>query len=162
MRKRLKVVSFDFDSTLSNSTGRQHLIDRSEGHPGPDFWNTYSMLSADDTDGPALPLAQYFTATNTPWIVVSGRSECARDISREWLRHRKCNPWGLYLCDERHDTMDHGAWKAMRLLEIQEQLKCEIVLHIDDITAVAVHTEKVGIPTLLVHRIDSEFIDKLG
>lgn len=157
---KLKVVSMDFDSTISNSVHRWHMIDRTIAN-GPDFWLEYSLESYGDSEGPAFATAKYLTDMELPWIIVSGRSEGAREVSWKWLRERGLRPWGLYLCDERHDYMGHGEWKALRLKEIQDELDCDIVLHYDDISDVAEHTERIGIPTVLVHPIGA-VTDHLG
>ncbi len=158
---KLKVVSTDFDSTLSDSRHRQGMIDRSVELP-TSFWDKYSMEARWDDNGPAYAVARAMTDMDIPWIIVSGRSECARQVSWEWLRERDLRPWGLFLCDDRHEYMSHGEWKATRLLEIQKQLDCEIVLHYDDVSDVKVEAEKVGIPTVLVHDVDSPIKDVLG
>lgn len=148
----IEVVSSDWDSTIADTLHRQSMIDRS-AHNGPDFWLRYSMASKDDTPGPAFHLAKFMTDAGIPWIIVSGRSEGARDISMDWLHRHGLKPLEVFLCDDRHDYMSHGEWKAMRLQEIQEKYGYKILFHVDDYDDVAVETEKIGIPTILVHGV---------
>lgn len=156
----LEVVSFDWDSTISDSRGRWHMIDRVNGTD----WDAYSMESGSDGNGPALPLAQYLSAQNLPWIIVSGRSECARQISMKWLHDRQCYPWAVFMCDARHDYMPHGEWKATRFKEIQKENNWKIVMHFDDVGAVATAVEEdpdLDFPVILVHSV-GEIEDHLG
>lgn len=154
----MKVISFDLDSTLCDTRHRWHMIDRKNGTD----WESYSMACVGDSPGPALPLAQLCTEFEIPFIITSGRSECARKCTLEWLWNRGVYPWAVFLCDERHDYLPHGDWKALRLKEIQDQYGWEISLHIDDIKDVARCVESLGIPTMLVHTIDSPIEDHLG
>lgn len=149
------IISFDFDSTISNSEHRHHMIDREKDN-GPDFWNRYSLEAIHDSAGPALPLAQYLSIKREPFIIVTGRSEIAREVSMLWLHDRDIYPWAMFMCDDRHNYMPHGEWKATRLAEIQEDHDWNIVLHIDDISDVAIAIEehpKLNFPTMLVHTI---------
>lgn len=153
-----KIISLDLDSTIASTRHRWHLIDRVNGTD----WDAYSAECVNDEAGPALALAQHLSLMEVPFIVVSGRSESARELTLAWLHSRGVHPWAVFLCDDRHDTMSHHEWKALRLKEIADENNWEIVLHVDDITGVAVATEAIGIPTMLVHDIEADFKDHLG
>lgn len=128
---------------------------------GDTDWEAYSMACADDGPGPAFPLAQMLSEHETPFIIVSARSECARYLTLEWLRKRQIYPWAVFLCDERHDgSISHGQWKALKLQEIQDQFGWEILYHVDDATEVSKEVRAIGIPVMLVR--GERFTDLLG
>ena len=145
----MRVVSFDFDSTLSDTRHRQHKIDRVNGTD----WAAYGLMCVDDPVGPAYPLAKFFSDYNIPWIIVSGRAEEARAVSEAWLEKYELYPVQIFLSDHRHAGMDHAAWKALRLQQIQKKHGFEIAFHVEDMSSVAVAAEAIGIPTMLVHPI---------
>jgi hypothetical protein len=157
----LEVVSFDYDSTLSDSRHRWPMIDRVNGTD----WDAYGLAGEFDDDGPVLPLAQFLSSRNLPWIVVSGRANVAREISLKWLHDRGCFPWAVFLCeDDRHDWMPHGEWKATRFKEIQKQFGFKITMHFDDagMVAEAVRADpELDFPVTLVHQI-GQMVDHLG
>jgi len=126
------------------------MIDRDNGTD----WDAYSMACADDTPGPALPLAQIFSKLEIPFIILSGRSECARLLTQGWLNSNGVHPWAIYLGDERHATMEHAEWKAMKAREIQRDLGVKISLHIEDHSSVALAMADIGIKTMLVHDVN--------
>lgn len=161
LRPKTEVVALDLDSSVACTRGRWHMIDRAKDN-GPDFWLRYSMECINDTAGPAMPLAQFLSRNEIPFIIVSGRSEGAREVTMEWLHKHGVFPWAVFLCDDRHNTMSHHEWKALRLKEIAEENNWTIAFMVDDITQVAVESEKLGIPTILVHDIAANFADHLG
>lgn len=158
MSEPLEVVSFDLDSTTYNTRHRHYLIDRVNGTD----WDYYSMQSIDDTPGPAWHLARLLTKFGIPFIIVSGRSECAREVTLAKLEEDEIRPLHVFMCDERHNTMDHGAWKALRIKEVQDEYNLKVLFHVEDITAVAIACEALGVPTMLVHDIESGHPDHLG
>ena len=123
------------------------MIDRVNGTD----WDAYSMECVNDLPGPALPLFQLFSEYEIPFIIASGRSECAREVTIEWLHKHNVYPWAIYLSDSRHDYMPHGEWKAIKLMEIQEELGVKIRLHVEDHSSVAEALALIGIPCMLVH-----------
>jgi hypothetical protein len=141
------VVTFDLDSTLCNTTERQKMI--VEGFVD---WEEYSLACSDDTDGPALPLAQYLSSIGAPIAICSARDAIARDKTLAWLAGRGVKPWLVVLNEGDCNGYNHGYWKAKKLVEIQERLGRKIVAHFDDISDVAVMTAKIGIKTILVHQ----------
>lgn len=156
----LEVVSFDFDSTLSNSEHRWPMIDRVNGTD----WEAYGLAAEYDGHGPALPMARYLSDRRAPWIVVSGRAEVSRKISWKWLHDRELFPWALFLCDDRHDYMEHGDWKALRFKEVEREHNMKIVLHFDDVSRVAEAVRddpELDFPVILVHEIGA-VADHLG
>lgn len=155
----LDVVSLDFDSTIACTRGRWHMIDRENGTD----WDAYSLACVNDTPGPALPLAQMLTKFEIPFIIVSARSEIAREVSYDWLYSYGIHPWALFMCDadNPHDG-NHGEWKAKRIKAIQDNNNWNILYHVDDIKDVAEHLEPLGIPTILVHDLETPILDHLG
>lgn len=158
MTEPLEVVSVDLDSTIYDTHHRHHLIDRVRGTD----WNAYSAAHINDTPGPAWELVRLFTRMDVPFIIVSGRSESARESTVAKLLADGIEPLYVFLEDERHGGMDHGAWKALRLKEIQDEYNLKVSFHIDDIAAVGVACEAVGIPTMLVYDVKSGFAGFLG
>lgn len=150
------VVSFDLDSTLCSTLHRQWMIDRENGTD----WTAYSMACENDDPGPALLLAQYLTKLNVPIVICSARDEAARELTLKWLHRHEVYPWLVVLDDGTHDGYSHGTWKAKKLLEIQETMGRKIAFHVDDWADVAVQTEAVGIPTMLVHEIGNALVDE--
>ena len=145
------LVSFDLDSTIFDTTHRQHMIAGRRDWPASK-WVAYSMACKDDGPGPAMPFAQYLTAIGAPFVVASARDELARDLTRETLAANAIRPWGIFLRETiSHEGLAHGEWKAQCLLHIERLYNRKISLHVDDWSAVAEETAKVGIPTMLVH-----------
>jgi hypothetical protein len=142
----LGVVSFDLDSTLCCTEHRKPMIVE-----GFNDWAAYSLACVNDSDGPALPMAQYLSSIGAPLVVCSARDEVARPQTMKWLHDRGVNPWMVVLNRGEETGHIHGKWKVQQLLRIEKILGRKIVAHFDDHSSVAEATEPVGIKTILVH-----------
>lgn len=152
-----EVVTLDLDTTIYDTSPRAHLIDRVNGTD----WLNYAMHCHLDLPGPALPLAQLLTKIQFPFAIVSGRHQAARNITLERLHADGVHPWKLEMSDSRQ-VMGHAEWKALKLLELQEQNNWTVLFHVEDVTEVAIECEKVGIPTMLVHNVKAGILGLVG
>lgn len=152
------IVSFDLDSTLADTQHRHGMIDRERGTD----WEAYSMACENDAPGPAFPLARTYQALGARLVVCSARNECARDLTRKWLRGNGLHVETMVLYDKyahgddlARDAITHDVWKADQLLKLNQWCLKNwhepIALHVDDWPVVKATVEaKAGIPVVIV------------
>lgn len=78
------VVAWDLDSTVFLTSHRQYLID--EVKAGRATWEDYSMLCVNDTPVPGAAELMRLLAQTTRQIAISGRSQCALDLTWQVVR----------------------------------------------------------------------------
>lgn len=158
-----KMVGFDLDTTIYDTTPRRYMFDLDEPHT-PEFWKRYSAEHINDNPGPAWPIAQHFSEIGVPFFILSGRHDSARKTTLQQLHDDGIHPWALFLCDDRYNNMAHGKWKAMRLDEIRSENNWEILYYFEDIAEVARENALLVPPidTVLVHHVDSGFDGLVG
>jgi hypothetical protein len=153
---KTKVVLWDLDSTIANTTHRQHMIPAIKEHAkGGPTWEDYSMACVDDTpvegtvalvrlldflSSPAIPFWQYG---------VSGRSESARGRTLEWFDKHGVPLDGLHLRPD-GDHTPNGKYKVGVINKLRDSGK-DVLLFVEDWKETGEYIrEKTGVPVLLV------------
>lgn len=78
------VVAWDLDSTVFDTSHRQYLIDEVKAKRAT--WEDYSMLCTGDTPIPGSVELMRILAQVTRQVAISGRSECATDVTWDVVR----------------------------------------------------------------------------
>lgn len=77
----LDCVVFDMDGTLANNSHRTHHLMQK-----PKNWDAYNATMADDVAHPHIvALAHMFLDAGTKILICTGREECYRGVTEEWL-----------------------------------------------------------------------------
>lgn len=131
------ILSVDLDSTLADTRHRRGIIEQFRERGEEIDWSVYALACAEDEPTGFAHMLRILQET-VPWVVVSGRSEGSRDATVAWLEKWGLKPEAVYLEDdtEKHSTMGHHSWKAMRVLEIYDMYP-SIKIHIDDWSQIA-------------------------
>lgn len=141
-----KVVTFDLDSTLSDTSARHHLIpENTAGHD----WTEYGLACGSDVPFKAACRLANIVAMSCDIAIVSGRARESEDLTLKWLEQQDIYP-KFMLLDDVGWTETHAAYKVRRLRELLDR-GWDVMLHIDDQKDVRVAVEKeLDIPTLIV------------
>ena len=124
-----RAVCWDLDSTLANTTHRQHMVPLIKA--GKATWLDYSLRCADDEpiEGAATLVRLLYNAR--VWqFGVSGRSASAEDATRDWLKRHNVPLDDVFLRPD-GDYTENGLFKV----RVLGQLKADgfdVVLFIDD------------------------------
>lgn len=140
-------ILVDLDGTLADTTHRRCLIDK--GREGGPDWRAYSLACLDDP--PIAEMVWLVGALDdgtTSIVIMSGRDEAARQLTKDWL-----NAHGVGY----HRLLMRAAGDRTRNVDLKlrwiEELAAEgyrIVYAIDDFPAVlAAIEERWQVPTLL-------------
>jgi hypothetical protein len=158
-------VVFDLDSTLADTTHRQSMIpeitvsakvwaDCRPGETQP-TWDDYSMKCADDSPIAAtIWLAKHFAwSTAEPYdvIIVTGRSDGARELTNRWLTAHGVAIDRLIMRPE-GDRTPNAIFKVAALDLLKEE-GYEVELFVEDFPKVAeaIAEHHPEIPVLLVN-----------
>jgi hypothetical protein len=145
----LKVVCWDLDSTVRCTMQRRHLIP--EIRAGRADWHDYSLLCADDEPVEGAVAVMRLLASGHLNIAVSGTSERALDLTRDWCqRHRV--PLDDFIL--RPGDTPNGEFKVAAVRRLQEA-GMDVVLFVEDWKPAARHIrEQTGVPVLGVNPFD--------
>lgn len=140
------ILSIDLDSTLADTRHRKGVIEQFTNAGLPIDWTVYAQACGDDpltTFGRLMQVLQDYV----PWVVVSGRSEGAREGTMAWLKANDLRPESVYLeggQTDLHTSMGHSAWKAQRIAEVIT-MHPSIRAHVDDWPALSALLEEHGV-----------------
>jgi HAD superfamily, subfamily IIIB (Acid phosphatase) len=106
------VVFFDLDSTLADTTHRQHLIDDARERGEEPDWEAYSLLCSGDKPFPGpVQLARMCSWDGYFIVIVSGRSEAAMKPTVEWLMEHDV-PFNGIILRKQGDTTPNEEFKV--------------------------------------------------
>lgn len=110
------VAGFDLDSTLCDTTIRQGMVP--EIKAGLKTWDDYSMACASDVPiSGVVQLARLLWPGYKIWIM-SGRSECARNLTTQWLDLHAV-PYDNLLLRPDDDSTENGLLKVRWIKELE-------------------------------------------
>lgn len=134
---RHPVLSVDLDSTLADTRHRRGIIEQFQSRGERIDWTVYAKACAQDEPTGFAALLRLIQ-DHLPWVVVSGRSEDAREATEAWLAEQGLRPEAVFLEDDpfRHTSLGHTEWKTARVTEIAQQYPT-IKIHVDDWAQVA-------------------------
>jgi len=92
----MKVI-IDIDNTLSIATDRFKMAEKENGKTDWDFVHAPENLIADKPNLPMIELAKNYKENNFEVIVLTGRPESTRKITKEWLQKYKIPYDKLYM-----------------------------------------------------------------
>lgn len=148
-------VLWDLDSTLANTAHRQPMVSLIRAHAkGGPTWEDYSMASVDDTpvEG-TVALVRLLDQMDPDGVLhqygVSGRSECARDVTLDWFKRHGVPLDGLYLRPD-GDHTPNGKYKVGVINQLRDS-GTDVVLFVEDWRETAEYIrEKTSVPVLVV------------
>ncbi|QHJ80591.1 MAG: hypothetical protein [Bacteriophage sp.] len=147
---------FDLDGTLADGRGRLHLLPNAADRNNTHSWDAFNLAASGD-----FPFLDNIQLMNELYqygkriIILTGRSDVAKQVSEKWLWEHGCNFNQLIMrprIDHRKDT----DFKTEKLMEIG---KDRIVACFDDLEHVAKHIRSLGITCHLVTHYDEECVD---
>src|SRR5262245_60208704 len=98
------VVFFDLDSTLADTTHRQHLIDDARARGEEPDWEAYSLMCSEDVPFPGpVQLARMLSWSGYFIVILSGRAEAAMAQTVRWLYENEV-PFHEVILREAGDT----------------------------------------------------------
>lgn len=159
-----RAVLWDLDSTLANTSHRQHMVPLIKAKAGP-TWEDYSMACTGDTpvEG-TVALARLIASLTVPvsdgltmqvssnrvmQYGVSGRSEAARQLTLDWFAEHGVPLDNVYLRPD-GDHTPNGKYKVRVIRRLRDK-GIDVVLFVEDWkeTADYIH-DKTGVPVLVV------------
>jgi hypothetical protein len=149
------IVLCDLDSTLSNTSKREHLAVTSANHAD---WVAYSKACIDDEPIAGVLAAIRGLAKIYPIYIVSGRNEEAYWETVEWLSNNGITPYGLRL-RRANDIGHNGYYKVEHIQELQRR-GLQPIMMFEDHEGVADMVEKMtGVPVV---RVRPPYTDNVG
>jgi hypothetical protein len=142
-----RAVLWDLDSTLANTTHRQHMVPAIKAKTGP-TWEDYSMACVDDTPVEGT-VALLRLMTGLDHYAVSGRSECAYEATLDWFERHSIPIYDAFLRPD-GDHTPNGRYKVGVIKRLRAE-GIDIALFVEDWkeTADYIH-DKTGVPVLVV------------
>lgn len=141
------ICIFDLDGTLSNSNHRLHLLPKKDLHL-TESWTAFNMAAGGDapiTD--TIRVMEAMRAAGFIVIILTGRSDEAREITEKWLVQNGASHYDLLIMrsasDNRKDTVIKE--EILRKIGIER-----IVAAWDDSPTVIAHFRSLGITTYQV------------
>lgn len=92
----MKVI-IDIDNTLSNATDRFKLAEKEKGQTDWDFVHAPENLIKDKPNLPMIELAKNYKENGFEVIILTGRPESTRNITKEWLQKYNISYDKLYM-----------------------------------------------------------------
>lgn len=141
------ICIFDLDGTLSNGNHRLHLLPKKDLHLA-ESWTAFNMAAGGDapiTD--TIRVMKAMRAAGFIVIILTGRSDEAREITEKWLVQNGASHYDLLIMrsasDNRKDTVIKE--EILRKIGIER-----IVAAWDDSPTVIAHFRSLGITTYQV------------
>lgn len=141
------ICIFDLDGTLSNGNHRLHLLPKKDLHLN-ESWTAFNMAAGGDapiTD--TIRVMEAMRAAGFIVIILTGRSDEAREITEKWLVQNGASHYDLLIMrsssDNRKDTVIKE--EILRKIGIER-----IVAAWDDSPTVIAHFRSLGITTYQV------------
>lgn len=141
------ICIFDLDGTLSNGNHRLHLLPKKDLHL-TESWTAFNMAAFGDapiTD--TIRVMEAMRAAGFIVIILTGRSDEAREITEKWLVQNGASHYDLLIMrsasDNRKDTVIKD--EILRKIGIER-----IVAAWDDSPTVIAHFRSLGITTYQV------------
>ena len=141
------ICIFDLDGTLSNGNHRLHLLPKKDLHL-TESWTSFNMAAGGDapiTD--TIRVMEAMRAAGFIVIILTGRSDEAREITEKWLVQNCASHYDLLIMrsasDNRKDTVIKE--EVLRKIGIER-----IVAAWDDSPTVIAHFRSLGITTYQV------------
>lgn len=141
------ICIFDLDGTLSNGNHRLHLLPKKDLHL-TESWTEFNMAAGGDapiTD--TIRVMKAMRAAGFIVIILTGRSDEAREITEKWLVQNGASHYDLLIMrsasDNRKDTVIKE--EILRKIGIER-----IVAAWDDSPTVIAHFRSLGITTYQV------------
>ncbi|BBD74666.1 putative kinase-phosphatase [Pectobacterium phage PPWS2] len=148
----MKYVIFDLDGTLADGRHRLHLLPTKD-YDKTESWTVFNLAAKGD-----LPFRDNIHLCNmcaraegTLVIILTGRSDVAYDITRDWLARHGVEYHGLVMrsqSDNRKDTVIKEEF--LRSIGLNNVLCC-----FDDLPHVAYHLRSLGLTCHLVTHYDT-------
>lgn len=139
------VVIFDLDGTLACGKHRLHLLPTKDLHL-TESWTEFNLACADDALIEAnAELAWALEAAGHTVIILTGRSDIARNLTEQWL-----DKYGIYydrLIMRRHD--DNRKDTIIKEEELRRIGLDRILFCVDDRLDVARHLRSLGLTVLV-------------
>ncbi len=130
MKHKPTAVIFDIDGTITDTAHRMHLITGKKKD-----WPTFFRLAQNDPVNTwcANIIQGLRATTNHRIILVSGRSENDRDMTRKWLAQHAIKVDAIYLRPE-HRKFDNSATVKNELYNLYIKENYYVLMVIDDRT----------------------------
>lgn len=147
---------FDLDGTLSDGSGRLHLLPDAANRNNTHSWDDFNMAA--DKDLPILPNIQLMNDLfqfGKRIVILTGRSDVSKTITEKWLWEHGCN-FNHLIMRSRDDHRKDTDYKTEKLQEIGMH---RIVACFDDLEHVAKHIRSLGITCHLVTHYDEVRVD---
>ena len=153
-----KIVCFDLDGTLADGRHRLHLLPTKD-YDKTESWTEFNLAAVDD-----LPFRDNIELCNSLGevgyhiVILTGRSDVARDITTEWLFHHGVLYDELVMrsqSDNRKDTVIKEEY--LRSIGLENILCC-----FDDLPHVAYHMRSLGLTCHLVTHYDTMRTDLIS
>lgn len=157
----IPVVGWDLDSTLADTSARQHMLDQIHAEPPTANWSDYAMACRDDV--PIAGACQLMRMCEKDYLqfVLSGRAEEAQQLTIDWITEYKLPVDAIALRPSelheelggkaRKDKVSNGQLKVAWLTQLQAR-GWDIQLYVEDwVDAARLVAEKTGIPVLGVN-----------
>ena len=141
------ICIFDLDGTLSNGNHRLHLLPKKDLHL-TESWTEFNMAAGVDapiTD--TIRVMKAMRAAGFIVIILTGRSDEAREITEKWLVQNGASHYDLLIMRSAYDNRKDTVIKE----EILRKIGIErIVAAWDDSPTVIAHLRSLGITTYQV------------
>lgn len=139
------VVIFDLDGTLACGKHRLHLLPTKDLHL-TESWTEFNLACADDAlTGANAALAEALWYQGHEVIILTGRSDIARDLTVDWLDKHDISYDRLIM--RRHD--DNRKDTIIKEEELRRIGLDRILLCVDDRLDVARHLRSLGLTVLV-------------
>lgn len=153
------IVTWDLDSTMADTTHRQHLITRlPDGRPTDDMdWIAYAMACAKDAIVGASFRLAHLLAAHYEIHYLTGRPAQSRDLTSAWIKEQGLPMDGLWMDEDGiHGSSrgSHAQYKLNKIRHIEAETGQEVLLHVDDWASVKVLLEANDIPCICVRTPD--------
>lgn len=131
---------FDMDSTLSDPASRADML---SGNPTDAEWNAFFLAAGNDTPIESTVLIAKALQKDYKIVILTGRSEVARDITIAWLKKHGIE-YDELIMRQVNDTSDHVIFKKEAYMK-EVKPKYTVLGSFDDNSAIAYMWSTLGI-----------------